>query len=237
MDEPKLTSVRAYYESLSDEALLAEADLGRDAYTSEAWTVIADQLDLRGLRDPAAHGHGKRHSETDVAERRRTKQPTRVERLAASIDALPPSIKPAAFGALIIVMYAMAHGAWIVLPIAIVYVLATSPDPWSSLVTGAGIAFLAMAGGALSGFAYSLVGRHLRTVLPGGYYLTGIVTLAPYMVMLTFMSRLADGVSLSQRPRASDLGIGGFLTLLFGIVLGRAWFGPDEKAEDSEQIT
>jgi hypothetical protein len=227
MDEAKLRRLRTYYESLSDEALLAEAALGPDAFASEAWTTISEQIDLRGLGSDHAHRHYRTH-ETALAELGE-QHPGRVQRLAARIDALPPSIKPAAFGALLIVMFAMARGAWIVLPVLVVYVLATSPDPGASLMTGVGIALLAMAGGALSGFAYSFVGRHLRTAVRGGYYLTGIVTLAPYMVVLMYIARLAQGVPLGHRLRGEDVAIPIFMTLLFGIVMGRAWFGPDEK--------
>jgi hypothetical protein len=237
MDEAKLTSLRTYYESLSDEALLAEAELGRDAFASEAWTIISQQIDQRGLqRIRSRRNHRDPNHGAAVAETRKH-QSSLAERLAARIDALPPSIKPAAFGAMVVVIFAMARGAWLILPVLVIYVLATSQDPWSSLMTGVGIAVLAMLGGALSGFAYSLVGRHVRTAIRGGYYLTSIVTLAPYMLVLAYIVRLGDGLSLWHRPRASEFAISGLMTLLFGVVLGRAWFGPDEKPERSERAT
>jgi uncharacterized membrane protein HdeD (DUF308 family) len=230
MDEAKLTSLRAYFESLSDEALLDEARLGQDAFAADAWVMLSEEIERRHL----TLGHSDRdHSDSrdDAgAGQADIKSPSRVERLAARIDTLPPSIRPAAFGAMLVVMFAMARGASIILPIIVVYVRATSPDPWASLMTGVGIAVLAMIGGALSGFAYSLVGRHLRKAIPGGYYLTGIVTLAPYMFVLSYIVRLSDGVSLWHRPRGGEVAISGVLTLAFGIALGRAWFGEEKGA-------
>jgi uncharacterized membrane protein len=195
--------------------------------------VLSAQIELRRLG--TRHGpHPARHA---VAAEEQEKPPTLVERLAARIDALPPSVKPAAFGASIIVIYAMARGARYILPVIVVIVLATSPDPWSSLMTGVGAALLAMIGGALSGFAYSLFGRRLRTAIPGGYYLTGMVTLAPYMIVLTYMARLAHGGQLWRSPDGGDLAVAGFMTLVFGLTLGRAWFREDPTGESHEQTT
>jgi hypothetical protein len=235
MDEGKLTSLRAYYESLADDALLSEAALGRDAFAAEAWDIVSREVERRGLRRHP-HRHGKAPHGGVAAEPKGT-EPGFVERFAARIDALPPSLKPAAFGATVVVMFAMARGAVYLVPVLVVYVLATSPDPWSTLMTAAGIFVLAMLGGALSGFAYSLLGRRLRTAFPGGYYLTGIVTLAPYMFLLTYIARLTDGIPLWHRPRVPDFAISGFMTLLFGVVVGRAWFGPDDEGEHPTRAT
>ena len=237
MDEARLTTIREYYESLADEALLAEAGRGRDAFTAEAWAIVSEQIERRGLQsDRASQRDLNRQNDATVAEPVVT-QPTRIARLAARVDALPPTIRPAAFGALLIVFFAMARGAWLVLPVALIYLFATSPHPWDSLMTGAGIALLAMAGGALSGFAYGLVGRHVRTAIKGGYYLTGIVTLAPYMFVLSFIIRLGEGDPFWRRLSGAELAMAGGMTLLFGLVLGRAWFGPDDEGRGGERAT
>jgi hypothetical protein len=233
MDEARLTAIRAYYASLSDEALLAEAQTGPDAFAPEAWTIVSEQIERRGLqhdRTPEQRPDG--HNDESILNQR-----GRAARLAARIDALPPTIRPAAFGALLIVFFAMARGAWLVLPIALIYVLATSANPWESIMTGVGIALLAMAGGALSGLAYGLIGRHVRTAVRGGYYLAEILTLAPYMFVLTFILRLSEGEPLWRRLNGGELAISGGMTLLFGLVLGRAWFGPDDESRPSERAT
>jgi hypothetical protein len=237
MDETRRTALRAYYESLSDQALLDEAAPGRDAFTPEAWTIVAEQIELRRLQlaHPSRQGLNRQNASADPNST--DSHPSRAERLAARIDALPPTIRPAAFGALLIVFFAMARGAWLVLPLALIYVLATSTDPWASIMTGVGIALLAVAGGALSGLAYGLLGRHVRRVVRGGYYLTGILTLAPYMFVLPFIRRLGEGEPFWRRPSGGELAISGGLTLLFGLVLGRAWFGSDDEAKPTERTT
>ena len=157
-------------------------------------------------------------------------QSNRLDRLGAWIDGLPPAIRPAVYGALLIVLFMMMRGAWFVVPIALVYVFVTSAHPWRDVGTGAGIVALAMLGGALSGLAYGLVGRHLKQAFPGGRYLTGILTVAPYMVLLAFIIRLGDGEPLWRPLATKDFIISGFMTLLFGAVLGHTWFAPDKDA-------
>ena len=237
MNHARLTAVRAYYESLTDEALLAEAGAGSDAFTAEAWTIVSEQIEQRGLQSKLSPAQDEnRQRELALAESVAA-EPSRVARLAARIDALPPTIRPAAFGAVLIVCFAMARGAWLVLPVALVYVLATSPHPWQSVMTGVGLAALTMAGGALSGLAYGLVGRHVRTAVRGGCYVAGIVTLAPYMFMLSFIFRLSEGEPLWRPLSGAELGMSGFMTLLFGLVLGRAWFGTDDEGQPGERAT
>ena len=104
-------------------------------------------------------------------------------------------------------------------------------------MTGAGVAVLAMVGGGLSGLAYGLVGREVRTTMRGGYYLTGILTLAPYMFVLPYILRLVDGAPFWRRPSGADLTISSIMTLVFGVVLGRAWFGPDDEVKPKERAT
>lgn len=69
MDEAKLTSLRTYYESLSDKALRAEAKLGRAAFEAEAWAIISQQIELRGLRSGHTHRqHRESHPDAPVAD-------------------------------------------------------------------------------------------------------------------------------------------------------------------------
>ena len=237
MEETRLAAVRAYYESLSDEALLAEAGPGPDAFAPEAWTIVSEQIERRGLRGDRTPPEQLNGSNAAAGVSSRVGEPSAVARLAARIDALPPTIRPAVFGALLIVFFAMARGAWLVLPIALIYLFATSPHPWASFMTGVGVVLLAMAGGGLSGLAYGLVGRHVRTAVRRGYYVTGVLTLAPYMFVLPFILRLSEGQPFWHRLSAAEVAMSGGLTLLFGLVLGRAWFGPDEDDKLGERAT
>jgi hypothetical protein len=104
-------------------------------------------------------------------------------RLIDWIESLPDAIRPAAYGSLVIVMFMLLKGAWLVLPIMVVFVVATSETPVADLLHGASIGMLAIVAGGLSGLAYGLVGRHLRVAFPGGRYIAGLMTVAPYIFM------------------------------------------------------
>lgn len=158
--------------------------------------------------------------------------PRPVERLARWIDSFPDAIRPAVYGALFIVLFMLARGAWIIAPIAIVYVLLTSDTPLVTLGHGVAVIGLAMTGGALSGLAYGLVGRRLQRAFRGGWYLTGIITIAPYMFVLTYVIRLADHKPLLAPLTGLDLGVSLVMAVLFGLVMGASWFSPPPKAPD-----
>lgn len=150
-----------------------------------------------------------------------------IVRLGSWVDGLPDTVRPAVFGALIIVMFMMVRGAWLVAPIAIVYVLATSPTPGADLARGTEVVLLAMFAGGLSGLAYGLLGRRIQKAFPGGHYVTGIVTVAPYMFLLPFVSRLIDRGRFWSALTTEDLVIASLMTLIFGLGIGHLWFGPD----------
>jgi hypothetical protein len=149
-----------------------------------------------------------------------------IERIEARIDSLPDWLRPAAFGALFIVAFAMMRGAWIILPIVVIYVFATDPAPWQFVAHGFAIAGLAMLAGGLSGLAYGLVGRHIQRAFVGGWYLTGVVTATPYAILLTYIDRLFDHKPLLAPLAGQDLGLSAGLALFIGIVIGHSWFAP-----------
>lgn len=154
-----------------------------------------------------------------------------LERLGGWVESLPPTVRPAAYGAYIIVAMMLMRGAMIIVPLAIVYVLATSHTPLVILGRGAAVVILAMLGGAASGLAYGLIGRHLQRAFPGGRYLTGIVTSLPYMVCLVVVDRLLDQKALWTPLTRTDLGISIGMALFFGPVIGHFWFAPDAPAK------
>jgi hypothetical protein len=238
MDDTNLADLRAYYESLSDEALLAEGGQGSQVFTPEAWRIVSELIERRGLKHHHTSHRDQATQHGATAAERRVKQPSLDQRLAARVDALPPTLRPAAFGASIVVRFALARGAWWLVPLAVIYVLATRPHPWASIMTGVEVTVLVVAGGALSGFTYSLVGQRMRASMRGGYYLTGLVTLAPYMFMLAYALRIMEeGVPLWHRPVKAEFAASAFMTLLFGLLLSRGWFGPKEEGERAERAT
>jgi hypothetical protein len=149
-------------------------------------------------------------------------------RLIDWIESLPDAIRPAAYGSLVIVMFMLLKGAWLVLPIMVVFVVATSETPVADLLHGASIGMLAIVAGGLSGLAYGLVGRHLSVAIPGGRYLAGLITVAPYMFVLPLIIRLIDHEPLWTPLSEGDIRVSGIMTVIFGIVFGHSWFGPDD---------
>jgi hypothetical protein len=81
-------------------------------------------------------------------------------------------------------MFIVARGAVFLFPIAVVYVLLRSSTPLADLTSFAALLLIAIFAGGLSGLMYSLVGRYLRRLGLVGYYLSAIVTVAPYLIVL-----------------------------------------------------
>jgi len=160
-----------------------------------------------------------------------TQSTSLLQRLAARIDALPEFWRPAAYGAGIVIMWMGMRGALFALPIVAVYVFITSQTPFADLGKGILVVVLAMLGGALSGLAYSAVGRPLRQFGPIGGYLAGVITLAPYMFVLIYILDFIKGVSLLHRPSREDLVIAPLMAVIFGTVMGRSWFGDAKTRE------
>jgi hypothetical protein len=127
----------------------------------------------------------------------------------------------------------LMRGAWIIAPIAIIYVLVTSDKPAADLAFGVLITALAILGGGLSGLSYGLLGRHLRTAIPGGHYLTGMVTVTPYMFVLPFLLRLVEHKPVLRPLTGEEVGMSLVLSLLFGAVLGHSWFAPGKLPEEA----
>jgi hypothetical protein len=150
----------------------------------------------------------------------------RAARIDAWIATLPPTIRPAAVGVALLLGVILARGAVVIGPLAIVAVFATSHTPWSDLGRGAGVLGLAMLGAALSGFAYGLVGRRLQHAFSAGRYLTGIVTIAPYMAAIDGAARLINRTPFWSPLSLADAAVIVGMTLLYGPMIGQFWFRP-----------
>jgi hypothetical protein len=82
--------------------------------------------------------------------------------------------------------------------------------------------------GALSGLAYSLIGRPLRRVRKAGPYLAGIVTFAAYIFPLMFWGHIIfGGEPLADPQDPFLLPFLSVLTLIVGPIMGHRWFKDD----------
>jgi hypothetical protein len=153
-------------------------------------------------------------------------------RLVARVDKLPEFVRPIVYGALLVLFAMSLRGALFVVPIVVIYVLATSHTPLVDLALGASVVGLAVVGGAFAGLSYSALGRHLLRLGRFGRYLAGIATLAPYMFVLPFILRVADRRSVFAPLEEEDWVIVAFMSVFFGIVMGEFWFG-DERPRES----
>jgi len=82
-----------------------------------------------------------------------------------------------------------------------------------------------------------VIGRPLRQRGAVGRYLAGVVTLAPYMFVLSYIIDFTKGVSLFRRPSTENVIISVLMALFFGIVMGRSWFGNPKKDKHGRPAT
>jgi hypothetical protein len=120
-------------------------------------------------------------------------------------------------------------GAMFIVPIALVYVFFTSNTPIADVAKFVIVVVLAMLGGVLGGLSYSAIGRRLIRLGTMGRCMAGIVTLAPYMFVLTYIIGFTKGQSLFRRPSGEDLVIAALMAVFFGVVMGRSWFGDPKR--------
>jgi cbb3-type cytochrome oxidase subunit 1 len=118
----------------------------------------------------------------------------------------------------------MARGALLLLPIAIIVVFVTDEHPLRTLGTGLLIFCLAVAGAALSGLAYSFVGRRVRETRFIGPYLAGWLSTWPYLLVVLVIIRLHKGIPLTDPFAGADWFVLAFGTLYAGTALGWMFF-------------
>jgi hypothetical protein len=156
-------------------------------------------------------------------------------RFAAKLDAwintLPEFWRPIAGGASIIVTFMAARGAVFLFPIAVIYVLLTSSTPLADLTSFAAVLLIAIFAGALSGLMYSLVGRRLRRLGLVGYYLSAIVTVAPYLVVLVNLGLDHRTPGLFRRADGWDYGFAAIGSIVVGLMFGHAFYKRDQRKD------
>ena len=144
---------------------------------------------------------------------------------------MPEFVRPIVYGAFLVLFAMSLRGALFVVPIVVIYVLATSHTPFADLMLGATVFGLAVVGGAFAGLSYSALGRHVRRLGRLGRYLAGITTIAPYMLVLLFIIRVADHKTLYAPLVEEDWVIFAFMSVFFGIVIGASWFREKRSRE------
>ena len=149
--------------------------------------------------------------------------------LERRIKTLPEFFQPIAYGAAIILVFMGTRRALVILPIAVIYVLATSSTPLADLEMGAGFLLVAILAGALSGLSYSLLGKYLRRLGTVGPYLAGIVTVAPYLLVLFHLDTDSKSHTLFQSMDVWDYSFVALLSVLFGSIIGVALKKRDQR--------
>jgi len=143
-------------------------------------------------------------------------------RLLEWIATLPAWLRPAVYGALLIVLFMGMRGAFVVGPILLVLLLLKSHAPLADLALILLCVGLAVVGGALSGLLYSLIGRWVARIPLLGPYLAGILTVVPYMAVVAVIVQLSDYKPLHALGK-EDLVIAGIMSVIFGPFVGY-WF-------------
>lgn len=141
--------------------------------------------------------------------------------LTGWIHDLPDWLKPAAIGALVLALGAVSR---------VVFFLPRQFAQPNAILAAFGAVVLSAAGGALAGFAYSLVGSRLRDVPIFGPYLAGIFTVAAYTLAMFAIFWFAfpdmppsDRDTFDLRNQES-LVIWGGVTVFYGLLVGQFWF-------------
>ena len=148
-------------------------------------------------------------------------------RLLIWLKDLPEFWRPVAFGALFIVAYAVAYGGLIVIPITVVAICFTSATPLADLGRLTTILMFALLGGGLSGLSYSLLGRRLRGIRWIGPYVSGMITVIPYAILLDFIGRVQMKEPLFAPFGPVEWVVPLIVTVVAGASFGSAMFGPE----------
>ncbi len=134
------------------------------------------------------------------------------------IDARPEWMRPALHGAGILAAMTSVR--------ALFALLGAAREPRLALMA-LGAVVLAAVAGAGGGLVYAFVGRPARRVPVVGPYLAGVIAVAGYLACAAGLMALGG-----QAPGTGDLGATlfsyGFVSLLFGLVVGHTWFRPEK---------
>lgn len=140
--------------------------------------------------------------------------------VAAWVEARPAWMRPAIYGAAAVAAMTSIR--------AVFMLLGAVREPRLALLALGAVAAAALAG-AGGGLVYSFLGRPVRRVPVVGPYLAGIVAVAGYLGSFGVLMALG-GEDLAEGGPGASLVAFGFVSILFGLVVGHQWFRP-EKAD------
>jgi hypothetical protein len=91
---------------------------------------------------------------------------------------------------------------------------------------------LAALGGAAAGLIYAVIGRPLRAHGAAGNYAAGVVTVAPYLVVIFLVLGRNDSTNKIRLDEPFSWVVLGLVSLLAGALLGREFQEKDDLFED-----
>jgi hypothetical protein len=143
------------------------------------------------------------------------------------IEERPGWLRPALYAALLVPAWAFKKGGLVILPILIIGILVAAEHPVRTLGVGLLIFAIAMAGAALSGLAYSFLGRHLRHTSVIGPYLAGWLSAWPYVLAVLIIIRLHKDTPLAAPVQNAELFTLVLMILYVGSTVGFIFFRND----------
>jgi hypothetical protein len=142
------------------------------------------------------------------------------------IDEQPDWARPILYGAVAVPAFAIFRGAVLLVPLVAILMLVQGEPVARSLALFAAAFALAITGGALSGAAYSLLGRHTRKIAIVGPYLAGWVSCWPYVLALMAILWLHDEIDETARFRHMAVLLGA-MTFWVGLLVGHFFIRED----------
>jgi hypothetical protein len=147
-----------------------------------------------------------------------------VQNLLLRIERLPQWLRPVAYGPCLLLIFIVARGGVIVLPILAVYLLFFSHNRLAEIGIGVKVLAVLFGAAALGGLIHGLVGRRIMRAPLIGAYLAGILATAPYMAAVGCVIQLRETGSLLAPWDDATYFTCGILSLLFGPIIGHNLF-------------
>lgn len=142
----------------------------------------------------------------------------RLARLSNWVEGLSPWARPPVYGALFLAALIGVRGA-IGIPVVVIILVLTSEHVTRDLLAGTAIIGAAILGGALSGAAYAVAQRWIAP-LPGvGRSLAGMVTVAPYMLVVSGIVHVTQSEHWHDPIGGADVFAFVLCTIIFGLAL------------------
>ncbi len=142
-----------------------------------------------------------------------------IDRVGTWVEKAPPWLRPPLIGGLLVIMLTASRGGLVGIPIILVALLLASSTPLLHAGLLLLIIGLAVVGGVLAGFSYSLSVRWLKHIPVVGPYVAGMATFFPYGVGVVGIVRLLNEIPLLAAPDGASVFTLVVSTLLLGPTL------------------